>query len=301
MNDTERNRLIAAITASPTYRLAQDDDDFIRSSAARGARLELEMMRPEMYLERFNVHSTVVVFGSARIRPPEQAQAELDALQAQLPASPSESQRKQLQAAQRLLKYSRYYAEAQQFATRLSTVGQCDRQREWVIVTGGGPGIMEAANRGAYDAGACSVGFNIQLPREQKPNPYITPELAFRFHYFAMRKMHFMLRAQALVAFPGGYGTLDELFEALTLVQTGKMRRIPIVLVGREYWEQAINLEMLVEEGFIDPADRELTTLVDSGAEAAEHILHFYRTAPATSALREAGAKLGADEPPQPR
>jgi uncharacterized protein (TIGR00730 family) len=291
MNDTERKRLVAAIVASPTYRLAQDDDNFIRSSAARGARLELEMMRPEQHLERLNINSTVVVFGSARILPPDLAQAELEALQARLPSSPSDSQRRQLQAAQRLLKYSRYYAEAQHFATRLSTVGQCDQQRDWVIVTGGGPGIMEAANRGAYDAGACSVGFNIQLPREQKPNPYITPELAFRFHYFAMRKMHFMLRAQALVAFPGGYGTLDELFEALTLVQTGKMRRIPIVLVGREYWEKAVNLEMLVEEGFIDPADRALTTLVDTVNEAAECILNFYRNVPATPALREAGSK----------
>jgi uncharacterized protein (TIGR00730 family) len=295
MTENERDQLVAAIVASPTYRLAQDDDDFIRSSAARGARLELEMMRPELHLERLNINSTVVVFGSARILPPDLAQAQVDTLQSQLSSPPSEAQRKQLQTAQRQLKYSRYYTEAQQLAAKLSAVGQCEQRRDWVIVTGGGPGIMEAANRGAHDVGACSVGFNIHLPREQKPNPYITPELAFRFHYFAMRKMHFMLRAQALVAFPGGYGTLDELFEALTLVQTGKMRRIPIVLVGREYWEKAVNFDLLVEEGFIDPADRALTTVVDTGDEAAECILSFYRSAPATSALREVGAKPAAE------
>jgi uncharacterized protein (TIGR00730 family) len=291
MNHIDRDKLVAAIAASPTYRLAQDDDDFIESRAARGARLELEMMRPEQYLERHNIHSTVVVFGSARILPPDVAQQQLESLRSQLSANPSPEQQRELRAVERQVKYGHYYREAQHFANRMSKEGQNDTQRDWVIVTGGGPGIMEAANRGAFDAGACSVGFNIQLPREQKPNPYITPALAFRFHYFAMRKMHFMLRAQALVAFPGGFGTFDELFEALTLVQTEKMRRIPIILVGRDYWQRVLNLDFMVEDGFITAEERALVTLVETGEEAADHILKFYGSKPTTAPLREAGAQ----------
>jgi len=280
MTTTDREQLIAAIAASPTYRLAQDDDDFIESDAARGARLQLEMMRPEQYLQDLKIDSTVVVFGSARILPPDEAQLQLTRVQAQMPASPTTADRQRLKSAERMVHYARYYDEARTLARHLSSACQCNGSRELVVVTGGGPGIMEAANRGAHEVGAYSMGLNIQLPREQQPNPYITPELAFRFHYFAMRKMHFMLRAKALVAFPGGYGTLDELFEALTLVQTGKMPPIPIVLVGRDHWQRAIDFDFLEAEGLIDARERQLAVLVDTGVEAAEHILRHYRIEP---------------------
>ena len=272
----DRERLTAAIVASPTYRLAQNDTDFIESDASRGARLEMEMMRPEEHLKKHNVHSTVVVFGSARTLPPDQAQHLLDVVRAQMPASPSPEDRRRLHQAERQLAYSRYYEEARQFAFHLSHACQTNGDRDLVVVTGGGPGIMEAANRGAYEAGAISVGLNIHLPREQMPNPYITPGLAFRFRYFAMRKMHFMLRAKALIVFPGGFGTMDELFEALTLVQTNTVEPIPIVLVGRDYWQRAIDLDFLVEEGFIDERERALATVVDTGIEAANHVLHCH-------------------------
>jgi uncharacterized protein (TIGR00730 family) len=276
MTTPDTDPLLEAILQSPTYRLAYEDDDFLRSDAMRGARLQLELMRPDEYFRKHNINSTVVVFGSARTPSPEQAQQRLELMRSHMPAKPTPADQRKLRVAERQVEYSRYYDEARQFAKRLSSVSQKEGVRDFVIVTGGGPGIMEAANRGAHDAEACSVGLNIQLPHEQVPNRYITPELVFRFHYFAMRKMHFMMRAQALVAFPGGFGTMDELFEALTLVQTEKVKPIPIVLVGREYWQRAIDLDYLVEEGFIELNERRLATLVDSGTEAADHILRFY-------------------------
>ena len=276
MTTPDPDPLLSAILHSPTYRLAYEDADFLTSDAMRGARLQLELMRPEEVFRKFNINSTVVVFGGARIPAPDAARKKLELLRSQTPATPTAADRRKLKVAERQVEYSKYYDEARLFAQRLSTVGQSDGVRDFVIMTGGGPGIMEAANRGAHDTAACSVGLNIELPHEQVPNRYMTPELAFRFHYFAMRKMHFMLRAQALVAFPGGFGTMDELFEALTLVQTNKVKPIPIVLVGRDYWQRAIGLDFLVEEGFIEPTERELAVTVDSGAEAAEHILRFY-------------------------
>jgi len=276
MNHSDREKLIAAIVASPTYRLAQEDHEFLDSDAASGARLELEMMRPERHLQEHHINSTVVVFGSARVLPPEQAQHQLDVVAAQMPAAPSKEDQQRLLIAKRQVSYSRYYREARQFAFHLSKACQKNDCRDLVIVTGGGPGVMEAANRGAHDAGAMSIGLNIQLPHEQMPNPYISPELAFRFHYFAMRKMHFMLRAKALVAFPGGFGTMDELFEALTLVQTGKMKPIPIVLVGRDYWQRTIDFDYLVDDGFIEQRERDLATIVDTGIEAADLVLRFH-------------------------
>jgi uncharacterized protein (TIGR00730 family) len=267
MPHQDRQKLIAAIVASPNYRLAQEDHAFLDSDSARGARLELEMMRPEQYLREHHINSTVVVFGSARMVEPEQARQHLAALQA------AHATAEPLREAERQVAYSRYYDEARQFAHRVSATCQTNGCRDLVVVTGGGPGIMEAANRGAHEAGALSAGFNIQLPREQLPNPYISPQLAFRFHYFAMRKMHFMLRAKALVVFPGGFGTLDELFEALTLVQTGTVTPIPIVLVGSEFWRQAINFDFLVEQGLIDARERDLARVVDTGLQAAEIVL----------------------------
>jgi len=276
MNIPETDPLLVAILNSPTYRLAFEDPDFLASDSMRGARLQLELMRPEEYLRKHNINSTVVVFGSARVAAPDVAKQELELLRAQTPANPTPTDQRKLHVAERHVAYSRYYEEARQFAKRLSSSAQQSGARDFVIVTGGGPGIMEAANRGAHDVGACSIGLNIQLPHEQFPNRYMTPELAFRFHYFAMRKMHFMLRAQALVVFPGGFGTLDEMFEALTLVQTDKVKPIPIVLVGRDFWRRAIDLDFLVDEGFIEPRERELATVVDSGVEAADHILEVY-------------------------
>jgi uncharacterized protein (TIGR00730 family) len=221
----------------------------MESDAARASRLALEFMRADTYLHQHRIRSTVVVFGSSRIKAPEDART----------------------AAERAL--SRYYDEARQLGRILATAAHGDEGHHLVVVTGGGPGIMEAANRGAAEAGAPSIGFNIRLPTEQLPNPYITPELALRFHYFALRKMHFLLRARALVVFPGGYGTLDELFESLNLIQTHEIRPIPIVLVGIEHWRRVVDFEYLVSAGFIDAADKSLMHLVDSGEEAAQIVL----------------------------
>jgi hypothetical protein len=267
---------IEAILASPTYRLAEDDTAFMESDAARASRLALEFMRADLHLRQQHINSTVVVFGGSRIKSPEAARQALASVES-LQGLAGDEHRRRLERARRDLVYSRYYEEARTLARKLGEVGARNSGHEFVIVTGGGPGIMEAANRGAAEAGAPSIGFNISLPVQQSPNPYITPSLAFRFHYFALRKMHFLLRARALVAFPGGYGTLDELFESLNLVQTQKIQPIPIILVGREYWQQLIDFEYLVKEGFIDAQDRGLMLLVDTGVEAASRILEFYR------------------------
>jgi uncharacterized protein (TIGR00730 family) len=277
LNDAMRERLVSALTASPTYRLSEDDTEFLDQDTARPARLLLEMMRPEFYLQRHGINSTVVVFGSARLVAPAQAARELRAAEAAVAASPGDAaQQSALREARLHVRYSVYYDEARSLARSLACICRTGECRDFVVVTGGGPGIMEAANRGAWEAGELSLGFNIDLPREQRPNPYISPDLAFRFHYFAMRKMHFLLRARALVAFPGGYGTFDELFEALTLVQTRKIAPIPIVLVGREYWQRAVDFGFLVDEGFIDARDVALFQTVETGAEAADLIRRHY-------------------------
>jgi uncharacterized protein (TIGR00730 family) len=264
---TSASDRIRAILDSPSYRLAEDDAEFMESAAARASRLALEFMRADTYLRRHKIDSTVVVFGGTRIRAPEVAQAALDALMASAPDA------SRLAQARRDVRLSRYYNEARQFANLISRSSGGENGHPLVVVTGGGPGIMEAANRGAFDAGVPSVGFNIRLPEEQLPNPYISPHLALRFHYFALRKMHFVMRARALVVFPGGYGTLDELFESLNLIQTHEMKPIPIVLVGAEYWQRAISLDYLVDEGLIDAEDRDLVRVVENGKAAAEIVL----------------------------
>jgi hypothetical protein len=261
---------VKAILESPSYRLAEEDTAFLESDAARASRLSLEFMHADTYLRAHRINSTVVIFGSSRIKSPEHAQADLDALRKVGVGSSSDPRWK---LAQRELAKSRYYEEARTLGRLLAEAPRQADGHHLVVVTGGGPGIMEAANRGAFESGAPSVGFNIRLPTEQLPNPYITPHLALRFHYFALRKMHFLMRARALVAFPGGYGTLDELFESLNLIQTHEMRPIPIVLVGREHWQRAIDLDYLVAEGYIDASDRELVTLVETGEEAARIVL----------------------------
>jgi len=278
---SECEALVRAIMESPSYRLAYEDLDFLTSDDLRPLRLQLELLKPERYLRRHNIHSTIVVFGSARLLPPAQARARLAGLderagaQSEDPALMAEIVRSRKQ-----LEYARYYEEARRFAEIVSRHFQQQQRRDFVAVTGGGPGIMEAANRGAHDAGGRSIGLNITLPHEQAPNPYVSPELCFRFRYFGLRKMHFLLRAKALVAFPGGYGTLDELFEVLTLVQTGKVARIPIVLFGRDFWRRVVDFDFLVEEGMIGVADAELFAIVDTAEEAVAVLHDFYQGIP---------------------
>jgi len=256
---------------SPSYRLAFQDPEFLLRDELRPVRLQLELLKPELILQEHHIESTVVIFGSARIPEPQSAAEGLTAAKKELQADAANPVlQRNLRIAERKLANSRYYDEARKLGRRIAAYSDDHRL---VVMTGGGPGIMEAANRGAHDAGALSIGLNIVLPHEQLPNPYITPDLNFQFHYFAIRKMHLIMRAKALVAFPGGFGTLDELFETLTLIQTGKVRRIPVLLFGREFWERVIHFEALVDEGTVAPGDLGLFRYVDTAEEAWEIIL----------------------------
>lgn len=276
MDDRSAARRTTAIKKSPSYGKAYEDIAFLNRDELRPVRLQLELLKPELTQAAHGIHSTIVVFGGPRVRPAEFAHAKIKALEWRVKARPHDKAlATQLALARRLLAKAKYYDEARKFAALVSSTCQLDGQCDFVIVTGGGPGIMEAANRGAFDVGAKSIGLNITLPHEQEPNPYITPELCFQFRYFAIRKMHFLLRAKALVIFPGGYGTLDELFEALTLVQTQKMPPLPIVLFGREFWQKVLNFQSLADEGVIDPADAELVKFVESAEEAWAFIQPF--------------------------
>ncbi|TAN71936.1 MAG: LOG family protein [Magnetospirillum sp.] len=266
-----------AQTASPSYRLAFEDVDFLLRQDLRPVRLQLELLKPELLQQQHGIKSTVAVFGSARIPSPERAQSVLAEAEAAAQAAPKDREAvRRLAVARRMVANSRYYDEARRFS-RIVT-GTCVGEHicDFVIKTGGGPGIMEAANRGAAEIGGKSIGLNIVLPNEQEPNAYITPDLCFRFHYFAIRKMHFLTRSKALVVFPGGFGTLDELFEAATLIQTGKIDPIPILLFGREYWERVINIDALIAEGMASPADKDLFTFVETAEEAWTCIAEFY-------------------------
>ncbi|OXR50061.1 MULTISPECIES: TIGR00730 family Rossman fold protein [unclassified Pusillimonas] len=262
---------------SPSYRVAYKDADFMEAEDLRPVRLQLELLKPEYYLRKNHIESTIVVFGSARILPAEQAQHVLSQATENAARHPEDPQAQQaLAKAAKQVHYSRYYEEARRFAHIVSKRFQVNSPCQFVVVTGGGPGIMEAGNRGAFEADALSVGLNITLPHEQEPNPYISPTVCFHFNYFALRKMHFMMRARALVAFPGGFGTLDELFEALTLVQTEKMARMPIVLVGKSFWSRLVDLDFLVEEGMISPQDRDLVSVVETADEVVAILERFY-------------------------
>lgn len=278
MIDAERrNALLKAILEGPTYRLADQDTEFLSGDDLRPLRMQLEMIKPEHELRANDIHSTVVVFGSARMRSRERALELHEQLQAEAGAKPDDpGYQAKLAISLRRIAQSEYYEQARRFSHVISTRFQQEGRRDFVVMTGGGPGIMEAANLGAFEAGARSIGLNIMLPHEEGPNPFISPELAFRFHYFALRKMHFLLRARAMVAFPGGFGTLDEVFELLTLVQTGKMARIPIVLVGSEYWRRVIDFDYLVEEGFIVAKDLDLFTRVDTAEDIVSVLEAFY-------------------------
>ncbi len=277
----ERAALEQQILKSSSYRLAFEDMDYLMSDDLLPTRLQLELLKPECALRENNIHSTIVVFGSARILPPDVAQEQYQRLIERTQAETNDKKlSRELSRAKLQLKQSHYYLEAQHFSEIVSQHFQQENRKDFVIVTGGGPGIMEAANRGAYDADARSIGFNITLPSEQAPNPFISPELCFQFRYFALRKMHFLLRAKALVAFPGGFGTFDELFEMLTLVQTEKVESIPIVLVGRDFWKQAVNFEFLVEQGMIAEMDIKLFSFVDTAEEAVIVLQNFYKGVP---------------------
>jgi uncharacterized protein (TIGR00730 family) len=266
------------IYPSSYYLVAYEDIEFLNRDDLRPVRLQLELLKPELIMEEHKIVSTVVVFGSARLLSREEAEKNLADVEKKAARNPDQSDTQQeLARARRRVENSRYYEEAREFARIVSSTCQLDRGNcDFVVVTGGGPGIMEAANRGAYEAGAKSVGLNITLPFEQKPNPYITPELCFQFHYFALRKMHFLLRTKALVVFPGGFGTLDEMFETLTLIQTQKMKTIPVLLFGQSYWNQAFNFKFLVEQGTISPEDLQLVSYVETAAEAWQKITDFY-------------------------
>lgn len=281
LNGKERQELINRIKASPSYSSAFDDSELLMKDELRPLRLQLEFIKPELYLREHNIKSTIVLFGSTRIIPTAAAKKHLEELLNREKSQPNDLDiDKAISIAQRRLELSRYYDEARTFAKLVTQRFQQEGRRDFVIMTGGGPGIMEAANRGARDAGGLSVGLNILLPHEQEPNPFITPELCFQFHYFALRKMHFMLRAKSLVAFPGGYGTIDELFEALTLIQTRKMAPIPVILMGTQFWGKAINFNFLVEEGVIAAEDLGLFKIVDSAVEAINILHNFYKVIP---------------------
>jgi uncharacterized protein (TIGR00730 family) len=280
---------IRAIVEHPSYRQADRDLDFLADNDTRGVRLELDYLKAELLLREHNVAHTIVVFGGTRVVEPRAAlrQAEVCAAEQMGDAA---SQRR-LAIARRVVANSRYYDIARAFGGLVSTASPLARGGRIMVMTGGGPGIMEAANRGAHDVGCPSIGLNITLPREQYPNPYVSPELCFRFHYFAIRKLHFLLRARALVVFPGGYGTLDELFEVLNLVQTRKIAPLPVVLVGEAYWRRVFDPEFLLEEGMIDPEDRELFWFAETAEDAWSGILRWYEAA--GSPLLEPDANLG--------
>ena len=264
---TAANQTSSAQTEDPAYRLAFQDMDFLLREDLRPVRFQLELLKPELLLDEAKIASTFVFYGSARI--PEPAHA--DSL---IAAAATDHQRL---IAERLKEKSRYYDEARQLARIASRVGEdAEGKKQFVVCSGGGPSIMEAANRGAEDVGAESIGLNIVLPHEQLPNPYVTPHLSFQFHYFALRKMHFLLRARAVAVFPGGFGTFDECFELLTLIQTGKVSPLPIIFFGRDFWNRVVNWEALVEEGVISAADLDLFSFCESADEAWDIIRRHY-------------------------
>ena len=253
-------------TRHPAYRLAFQDRDFLLREELRPVRFQLELLKPEMLLDEAGVGSTLVMYGSARIPSPEAAEQAL--------ASATEETRP---VVERLVAKSKYYAEAYKLARTASEKAIVeDGKRQFVVCSGGGPSIMEAANKGASDAGAESIGLNIVLPHEQAPNAYVTPYLSFQFHYFALRKMHFLLRARAVAVFPGGFGTFDEFFELLTLVQTGKILPLPILLFGKDFWNRVVDFDALAEEGTINRTDLELFRWCETAEEAWGHIAAFY-------------------------
>ncbi|MBL8723364.1 MAG: TIGR00730 family Rossman fold protein [Planctomycetes bacterium] len=275
---TER---ILAIRRSTSYRQSHIDPDFMGRVELRPVRLQLELLKPELLMQEQGVQSTLVVFGGTRVIERPLAEQRLAEARLELQREPHDQKRQQrVRIAENVRKKAHYYDEAKALAA-LASAHQQQHPGEFVVCTGGGPGIMEAANRGAFESGAKSIGLNITLPFEQEPNSYITPDLCFEFKYFAIRKMHFLMRAKAMVAFPGGFGTMDELFEALTLIQTRRMQAMPIVLFGRDYWSKVVDWQHFVDEGTISPEDLQLVTYAETAAEAWQVVTDFYRHQPA--------------------
>lgn len=272
-----RPESVRALLESENYREADEDPDFLGANATRGVRLQIDYLKAELRLVADSVRHTIVVFGGTRISEAKVARRRLAAVTRRLARRPRDAGlRREAAVAKRILRLSRYYDMAREFGR---IVGRCAADRDdcrVTLMTGGGPGIMEAANRGAHDVGAKSIGLNIALPDQQAPNPYITPELCFRFHYFSTRKLHFLLRARALVAFPGGYGTLDELFETLNLVQSRTIDPVPVVLVGKDYWRRAVDFDFLVAEGVIAAEDRALFFFAESADAIWRGILRWH-------------------------
>ena len=276
--DPECPSKLQSILDSPSYVPAVEDVDFLDGDDARGVRLQLDYLKPDRLLKQHGVKHTIVVFGSTRIVEPSAAQEKVEKTREAVRLKPDDKElQRRLKVAQRILEKSHYYTVAREFATLVAKAGNGPLDSRLVVMTGGGPGMMEAANRGANDMGGKTIGLNITLPHEQYPNPYVSPELCFQFHYFSLRKMHFVLRARALVAFPGGYGTFDELFETLTLIQTRKIKPIPIVLVGESYWRQAFNIDFLVDEGVIDIEDRDLFWFAESAEDIWSGLQSWYK------------------------
>lgn len=278
-DDPRAPACVAAIMGDPAYQPADADVDFLAGEDTRGLRLQLDYLKPETLLEAHGIEHAIVIFGSTRIHEPRAARRRVEEFEracAEAPDDPATAQA--LAIARRVEEKSRYYEVAREFG-RIVGRAEGPHGNRLVVVTGGGPGIMEAANRGAHDTGARSVGLNITLPHEQFPNPYVTPGLCTRFHYFGLRKLHFLKRARALVVFPGGYGTMDELFETLTLVQTRKITPVPVILVGEAWWRRAFDPDFLVEEGVIDPEDRELFWYAETAQEIWDDIARWYARA----------------------
>jgi len=271
------------ILASPSYLLAQEDPALLTKEEMRGVRMLLELGKPELSLQADKIHSTVIVFGGTQIVERTAAERRLSEARRAAVAAPGDRRvAREVERSQRLLDHAHFYDSAREFAKLVSIDNQCESQRDYVVITGGGPGIMEAANRGAFDVGCKSIGLNIKLPAEQQPNPFITPELCFQFKYFALRKFHFILRAAAVVLFPGGFGTLDEMFETLTLRQTHRMQPVPIILFGHDYWSRVIDFQYLADSGVIADHHLDLFTYAETPAEAWQQILDFHARPQAT-------------------
>ncbi len=278
VNDSALNKRLNDIVNHSSYRLAFLDNDFLRREDLRPLRFELELLKPEILMIEKGIRSTIVVFGGTQITDEDEAAAQLDQARETLRLTPNDlALQREVKRAERIKDKAHYYRECRHFARIVSEHNKKYGDGEFIVMTGGGPGIMEAANRGAHDVNADSIGLNITLPFEQVPNPYVTPGLCFQFNYFAIRKMHFLLRAKALVCFPGGFGTLDELFNTLTLRQTERMQKIPIILYGRKYWQQLIDFQFLADEGVVRDEHIELFQYADSPEEAWQIIAEFHQ------------------------
>lgn len=269
-----RKRLAKDLPYHASYKRAYEDIDLLSKPPLRSVRLQLEMLKPDLYLLSSDVNETIVCFGSARVRPEKESKARVAAAKKELAKNPrSKKLQEALRAAQGLLSLSKYYEMGRELGKLIVTKSH----NRFAVMTGGGPGLMEAANRGAYENGGVSIGMNITLPHEQEPNPYISKNMAFLFHYFSVRKMHLVMRAKAVVVLPGGFGTFDEMFELLTLVQTGKKERIPIILVGKEFWEKVVNVDALAAYGVINHDDCKVYQIVDTAEQAWDIIAKFYK------------------------